>query len=413
MDAGAEETTHAVKPRHERGLVMNVEQTKRTLKYLPGRKSVLIEGIHGMGKSQVVAQAAAELSAETGVTYGFIDMRLAQREVGDIIGMPRGMDAFTIRRTAYTNGKAVTEQICARNVTVHDLPLWFPTEPDSRGILFLDEIHYASRDVLQAVFELALDYRLNFHDLPEGWRVVAAGNGDQEIYGGSTINPALYDRFCKIAFKPTVEEWLLWARDHGVHPAVLSYVSKFNNDLDPPQSIEPGRTYPSRRSWTNLSDALLHMSSRGCRLFEDRGYFLLLCQGYVGREVGLNFTDFAMRSCAVLTAEEILGGLTDAKRRELKNAAASECAFYASLLIDHLEKTPRLTDRQNRSLAEFLRAIPRECAAFFWVGFSSKLPEPSRTWYRETPGAGAYILSLFADVDSLVSTHAEAPAHAV
>ena len=57
---------------------MNVEQTVHTLKYLPPRKSVLIESDHGLGKSQVVAQTAQEMSRLLQKPFGFIDFRLAQ-----------------------------------------------------------------------------------------------------------------------------------------------------------------------------------------------------------------------------------------------------------------------------------------------------------------------------------------------
>ena len=43
---------------------MDIKQLKRTLKDLPPKKSVLIKSRHGMGKSQVVAQVAAEMSEE-------------------------------------------------------------------------------------------------------------------------------------------------------------------------------------------------------------------------------------------------------------------------------------------------------------------------------------------------------------
>ena len=147
---------------------MNVTETKRTLKGLPPRKSVLLESGHGLGKSQVVRQVAQELSKETGRVYGFVDIRLSQREVGDIIGMPRSLDQFDVSHNVFKDGKLVSETKVAQNITVNDIPFWFPTDPDSFGILFLDELNRATREVQQAAFELVLDYRLNFRELPIG-----------------------------------------------------------------------------------------------------------------------------------------------------------------------------------------------------------------------------------------------------
>lgn len=56
---------------------MNVEQTKHTLMWMPPRKSVLIESDHGIGKSEVVAQTAAEMSRILKKPFGYIDFRLS------------------------------------------------------------------------------------------------------------------------------------------------------------------------------------------------------------------------------------------------------------------------------------------------------------------------------------------------
>jgi hypothetical protein len=72
---------------------MNVQQTIRTLLGLPPRISILLESNHGLGKSSVVAQAAAILSQRTGKPFGFIDFRLAQCEVGDLVTLTIGSTA--------------------------------------------------------------------------------------------------------------------------------------------------------------------------------------------------------------------------------------------------------------------------------------------------------------------------------
>ena len=133
---------------------MNIAQTKEILKNMPSDKSVMLHAKHGVGKSSVVRQAAYEMEEESGKPVGFWDVRLSQCEVGDIKGMPL-LDAE----------KGITRFLKQE---------WWPRDPNSTGILFFDELNRASKDVLQAVFEICLDRRLDGEKLPDGWRVVAA-----------------------------------------------------------------------------------------------------------------------------------------------------------------------------------------------------------------------------------------------
>ena len=179
---------------------MNIEQTKEILKTMPMDKSIMLHAKHGVGKSSVVKQVAEEMSEELGKPVGFWDVRLSQCEVGDIKGMP------------YLDS--------AKDITRFLKQEWWPRAQDSHGILFFDELNRASKDVLQAVFEICLDRRLDGEELPDGWRVVAAVNSDDD-YDVVELDPALHDRWFHIDFDPSAVEWMDWARSADVHEAVV------------------------------------------------------------------------------------------------------------------------------------------------------------------------------------------------
>lgn len=363
---------------------MDIKTTKFTLKNLPPRKSVLIEGNHGLGKSQVVAQTASELSQETGNVYHFIDIRLAEREVGDLIGMPRDVAEFTVTISAFKDGKPCIETRVLKNVSVNDLPSWFPRDPDSYGFLFMDELHYAPKDVLNAAFELSLDYRLNGTPLPMGWRVIAAGNQNQDIYGGTTINPALYSRFLRIEFKPTVPEWLEYAGIIGVHRAITTYVNKFPTDLDSPEKIEPGVIYPDRRAWVSLSDVMKYQAEKGHDPLNNLDYLTLLARGYIGTETTLNFIEYIRKQYKVYTAADILDKLTDEMLEEFKAMQPAEIAFYSNEITSHCKKSKKaLSKKQSENLAKWYKAIPKEAASGFWINFVKEVREIAVKWYTD------------------------------
>ena len=361
---------------------MNVEQTIRTLLSLPPKKSVLLESNHGLGKSSVVAKAAAILSERLKKPFGFIDFRLAQCEVGDLIGMMRHVTNGEVSTSVYENGvrKMVKKQVLS--TSVHDLAEWFPTDPDSCGFLFLDELPRAQKDVQNAVLELALDYRFHFHDLPKGWRVISASNDNMDVYSGFQLDPALYDRFLKIKFKPTFPEWAEFAEAAGCHRAIMTYLSKFTADLGLDITPEVGKITPTPRSWISLSECMVYMAENGDDPLKDHNYLHLLARGYIG-DIATNFLDYIKKNYKVYNAEDILNKYTDEMDADFKAMLVTEIAFYSKEISDYVKKTGKnLTKKQGDNLFRFYTSIPKEGAADFWALFSQEAGTAAAAWYR-------------------------------
>lgn len=362
---------------------MNVKDTLRTLLGLPPRISVLLESDHGLGKSSVVAQAAAIMSQRLNKPFGFLDFRLAQCEVGDLIGMMRHVAQGEITHSVFRNGVRVEEKRQIINATVHDLAEWFPVDPDSCGYLFLDELPRAPRDVQNAVLELALDYRFHFRSLPPGWRVISAANANMDVYSGTQLDPALYDRFLKIDFKPTVPEWLEYAEKIGVHRAILNYISKFNADLGLDIKPESGKITPKPRSWVKLSECIIGMTENGDEVMKDHNYLTLLSKGYVGA-IGINFVDYIKKDYKVYSGDDIVNHFTDAVQAEFKKMPVTEIAFYSKEVCDYVSANAdkALSRKQSENLYRFLTSIEKEAASGFWTSFAAECPKASAAWYK-------------------------------
>jgi hypothetical protein len=376
---------------------MDITQTKRTLHGLPPRHSVLIEGKHGLGKSEVVAQVACEMSSRLGKPVGFVDIRLGQYEVGDLIGLPVRKDTYTVFQSVYDNGCLKSQEMVAKDVTIHDLPLWFPRDPDSYGIMFFDELNRGSRDTQQWAMQIVLDYKSNFVEVPKNWRVVAACNDDQDIYNVLQLDPALYDRFLVIKFLPTIPEWLAHAEKIGVHDAVMKYITKFGTDLDVPDKVEPGKRYPSRRSWVKLSSTLQYMAEHGDDPLNDLDYLLLLAGGYVGRTVGVNFSEFIKKEYKVYSAEEILN------KDEFEKMIVTDFTFYNKIIIQHIKKSKadKLSVKHSANLFLYVKTMPREAAAGFWAAFRADCAKPSGVWYQSSTEITNYIRGLLNKSESM------------
>lgn len=320
---------------------MNAAQTKLILEKFPSDKSVMLVAKHGVGKSSVVKQVAQENG------WGFQDVRLSQCEVGDIKGLPY-LDKENMQ-------------------TVFLKPKWWPRDPNSKGILFFDELNRATKDVLQAVFEICLDRRLDGDPLPEGWRVVAAINGDDD-YDVIELDPALLDRWFVIDFDPSPEEWVSWARKNGIHDAIVDFILQNKELLDPPVgNLEAGRIYPSRRSWAALND-----TAKALNIIDnfDDAMLTQVCKGWVGAEIAATFPKFVSNEYSRLKASDVLDDFE--KVREKVEHACSDIEVIAGLansVINEVKKrnSAKLGEAQQKCLRDFFLVLPSDVAATVWT----------------------------------------------
>lgn len=163
---------------------INTNELQQLLQATPAAQNVMLVGKHGIGKSEILTAFFASKGQRV------VTLFLGQMsDPGDLIGLPTKNEA---------TGK-----------TDFMPPYWFPTD-GKPIVLFLDELNRARPEVLQTVMDLTLNRRLAGRALPQGSRVIAAVN-DGEEYQLTDLDPALVSRFNIYQFRPTAEEWLLWA----------------------------------------------------------------------------------------------------------------------------------------------------------------------------------------------------------
>lgn len=346
------------------------KSTLNSLKNMPIEQSLMLVSPHGMGKSSLVKQATKELD------IGFYDVRLSQCEVGDIKGLP------------YLNEETRTTEFFK--------PRWWPRDPNSKGILFFDELNRANNEVQQAVFEIVLDRRLDGDYLPDGWRVVVAINGD-ERYQVSELDPALFDRFYIIDFRPEVNEWLDWAEESGIHRAIRQFIGANKEYLDPPKDLKQGMVYPSRRSWDKFNQAMTHLN-----LWEtkDQPKITELTLGWLGRAAGIRFTEFYLKDFKLISGEDILNNFEGIKR-DLENMRGdpSAMATIARSLGKTLETmSEEITEAQLGNLKKVLYILPREVASSVWIeaGRSKTIRKHIVAMRKEDPEFVRFVTRLYA-----------------
>jgi hypothetical protein len=193
-----------------------VVDTKRLVKnlinnyFLDTRPNIMIWGAPGIGKTEVVKDAARQISQQLGKDKSIPVMvvTLATKEAVDLSGLP-----ILYAKNAMTDTIIGSEDRGKVGMD-YAYPGWLPGPgDDADGILFFDEINRADQSVLGAALTLLLDRTSGKYKMPDGWRVWAAGNRDVD----GPIDPlegAVASRFLGGHYHlvPTVEDWSAWTR---------------------------------------------------------------------------------------------------------------------------------------------------------------------------------------------------------
>ena len=200
----------------------------------PADQNLMLVGNHGIGKSEILTEYFS------GKGMKVVPLFLGQMsDPGDLIGIPNRND---------TTGK-----------TEFMPPYWFPLD-GKPVVLFLDELNRARPELLQTIMDLALNRTLAGRRLPDGSRIISAVNaGDQ--YQLTDLDPALVSRFNVVTFRPTAQEWLLWAEKVGVDARVRDFIRENPMWLDKNPDAKEGADTgldktPDRRGWKRVSDIL-------------------------------------------------------------------------------------------------------------------------------------------------------------
>src|SRR6516165_1378624 len=205
---------------------VTLSQAKQLIRCLAQEQSVLLLSPPGVGKSDVVRQAAAEANLPCKSLLG------TQIAPEDVSGVPRIVGERSV--------------FCPPRVLLPENAAAF--------CLFLDELPACTPDVQKAFYSLLLERRLGEYPLPPGTWVVAAGNRLQDRALVRAMSSALVNRVTILQLRIDTVEWLAWAQRTGIRNEIRRFVTAIPDALMRPVPAEPV-PFSTPRAWALLSRA--------------------------------------------------------------------------------------------------------------------------------------------------------------
>ena len=321
---------------------VNITELKQLLEATPASHNIMLVGNHGIGKSEILSEYYGSLGMPV------VALFLGQMsDPGDLIGLP-----CKDEKTGRTDFMP---------------PYWFPKD-GKPIVLFLDELNRARPEILQTVMDLALNRKLAGKLLPEGSRIISAVNaGDQ--YQLTDLDPALVSRFTIVNFKPTAEEWLLWARKSGLDPRVVGFIDEnrmwLDKDPDQKEGADTGLDKnPDRRAWKRVSDVVADKA-------ELKEIDSKIISSIVGPKAASAFIQNAATR-KILSGREVLSGFGKAKVMDtiaeygIHQLSVVNEGIYRHLEVEKVREKDFSTYSENLiSYFQYLTKHRKEAAAHF------------------------------------------------
>lgn len=348
------------------GININTAELHQILDTMPSDQNIMLVGKHGIGKSEILSNYYESKGMKV------VALFLGQMsDPGDLIGLPRKDEA---------TGK-----------TVFMPPYWFPMD-EKPIVLFLDELNRARPEVLQTIMDLALNRRLAGRSLPKGSRLISAVN-DGDEYQLTDLDPALVSRFDIYTFKPTTEEWLLWAAKHDVDVRVSDFISENPSWLDGNNGttiqMDTGlEKSPDRRAWKKVSDYIKGFSA--IEQFQQK-----VIAGIIGVKAASVFTSFAMNN-QLLSGKDILCDFQKCEQRllgyKLHQLSQVNESIYRTIETDS-DIDKKEAAKNIQLYVDFLMANNKEALAHFSSVIEKQIyPKALLFISTETPGVYKQIL---------------------
>jgi len=292
--------------------------------------AMMIWGAPGIGKSDIVKQAAAKAFINTtvelrlrGMDYDHFvkDIRLLLCDPVDLRGLP----AIQADRAIWLP------------------PTFLPKEDRDmrKGVVFLDEIPSAPPMVQTAAHSLVLDRRVGEYKVLDGWFILGAGNRRTDKALVYEMLDPLRTRFVEVELEIDQEEWKDWAYANSIRHEVISFLNFRPSMLLDLDATSKAKATP--RTWAMVS-SLLNAGFTDELLRE-------LVKGTVGEGAAAEFYGFLMLFTKIPNPDDILRG---------QNIVPEEPSMLYALCGALVDRYSKAAKKWAKRLLTYSQKLPDE-----------------------------------------------------
>ena len=307
------------------------------------QRPVFLMGAPGIGKTAIMEQIAQELQ------IGLISYSMTHHTRQSALGLP-----FIVRKNYGGEEYSVSEYTMSEIIAaIYDL---MEVTGLREGILFLDEINCVSETLAPSMLQFLQYKTFGRHQVPEGWVIVTAGNPPEYNKSVREFDIVTLDRLKILKVEADYGIWREYARERGVHTAILNYLDMKKEDFYQVETTVKGRSYITARGWEDLSEML--------KLYEEDQITVeesLVGQYLRHERVVREFTayyDLYRKYQNDYKAEEILTGIVSEQAKDkARKADFDERLSLMGMLIDRMQQDIRENMLDSQILSELMNPL--------------------------------------------------------
>ena len=301
------------------------------------QRPIFLLGAPGIGKTAIMEQIAQELG------IALVSYSMTHHTRQSALGLP-----FIVHKEYEGKAYDVSEYTMSEIIaSVYDV---MAQSGIREGILFLDEINCVSETLAPSMLQF-LQYKIfGRHQVPEGWVIVTAGNPPEYNKSVREFDVVTMDRLKILEVEADYAAWREYAKERGVHTAILNYLDMKKEDFYQVETTVKGKSYITARGWEDLSEML--------KLYEEEQ--ITAEESFVGQylrndRVVKEFTayyDLYRQYQNDYKAEEILTGtVSEQAKDKARKADFDERLSLMGMLIDSMQQDIRENMQDSQILS--------------------------------------------------------------
>lgn len=307
------------------------------------QRPIFLLGAPGIGKTAIMEQIAQELG------IALVSYSMTHHTRQSALGLP-----FIAHKEyegiAYDVSEYTMSEIIA---SIYDV---MAVSGIKEGVLFLDEINCVSETLAPSMLQF-LQYKVfGRHSVPEGWVIVTAGNPPEYNKSVREFDVVTLDRMKILEVEAEYEIWREYAKERGIHTAILNYLDMKKEDFYQVETTVRGKDYITARGWEDLSQMILLYEEEGLAVEES-----LVGQYLRNARVAREFTayyDLYQKYQNDYRVEDILTGkVNEQVKDKARKAGFDERLSLMGMLIDQMQQEIRDNMQTSAILQEVMNPL--------------------------------------------------------